>query len=347
MCLGKLGKPSRRVEEGASRSAGTRSKGFAREMARRLVVSFVALLASALLVFAATEALPGDTAQAILGDKATPPTLARLRAELGLDRPFSTRYSRWILGVSHADLGESVSSGKPVWSLLGPRLRNSLLLASLAVLLAVPASVLLGLVSALRRGSWLDGSISFASLAILSLPEFVLGILLAVIVGVWWGVLPPISLFSEQESPIRHFQQLILPALAATGVVAGYIIRMTRAAAIDVLASDYVQAARLRGVAPARLLRKHVLPNALIPIVNVIGATTAWMFGGLVIVESVFAFPGIGSLLVSAVGSQDQPLIAGVALVITAAYLLVNLLADVCVVLLNPRLRAGVGGGVS
>jgi peptide/nickel transport system permease protein len=309
-------------------------------VATRVAFSLAALFVASFLIFGATEALPGDAAQSILGKAATPDALAALRTRLGLDEPFLQRYGDWVGSAVRGDLGDSASSGLPVWELIGSRFTNSLLLAAFAVAITVPLSVLLGLVTGWRHGGWLDGTISLGSLILVSIPEFVLGILLAAVFGIFWPILPPTSLFSAEESLFDHLKQVILPAAAAGAICAGYIIRMTRAAALDVLDSDFVEAAKLRGLGARRILFRQVLRTSLIPTVNVIGTNVAWMFGGLVIVETVFAFPGIGSLLVQAASSQDAPLLAAVALIITTAYILINLLADLSVIALNPRLRA-------
>jgi peptide/nickel transport system permease protein len=311
-----------------------------RRILQRLLLSVLALLIGTVLIFAAAEALPGDAATAVLGQSATAETLAAMRAELGVDEPFPARYADWLGQLVRGDLGDSVTAKRPTWELIEPRLVNSLLLAGFAILLTVPLAVVLGLVTGLKRGTWLDGSVSITALVVLSLPEFVFGIFLAAFFGVFLGVLPATSLFSADESLFEHLRQVILPALAAGGVTAGYILRMTRISTIAVLDSDYVRAARLRGVRTMPLLFDHVLRNALVPVVNVIGSNVAWMFGGLVIIETVFAFPGIGSLLVQATASQDAPLIAALAIIITTAYIVINLLADLAVMALDPRLRS-------
>jgi peptide/nickel transport system permease protein len=310
-----------------------------RLLSRRVAASVVTLIIGSILVFAATDALPGDTAQAILGQSANPQALAVLRHELHLDRPLTVRYLDWAGGVLHGDLGTSSETRRSVWELVAPRLENSIILAVVAAGFAVPLAILLGVIAGAKTGGVLDGSISAAALALLSLPEFVFGVLLALLFGVVWRLLPPTSLFLSQDSVSQHIKELILPALAASGVIAGYIMRMTRASTIDVLESEYIEAARLRGLPTMRRLVGHVLPNALIPVVNVIGSNLAWMFSGLVIVESVFAYPGIGSLLVQAVGSEDEPVVVAVALMIITAFLVINLAADLVLLVLNPKLR--------
>lgn len=310
-----------------------------RVLLQRLLLSVAALAVGSMLIFGATEALPGDLAEAVLGREATAESLAAFRRDVGLDRPLAQRYADWIGGVVQGDLGEAYTARRPVSELVLPRLKNSLLLAAFAIAFTVPIAVLLGLLTALRNGGWFDGGVSGAALVGVALPEFVLGILLAAVFGILWPILPPTSLFSAEDSLLSHLRQVVLPALAAGGVSAGYILRMTRAATLDVLDSDYIQAARLRGVPTRTLMVRHVLRNALIPSVNVIGSNVAWMFGGLVVVETVFAFPGIGSLLVQATVTRDAALVASVALIITAGYIAINLLADLALIALNPRLR--------
>jgi peptide/nickel transport system permease protein len=312
--------------------------------AQRVSLSVVALVVGSVLIFAATAALPGDVAETVLGKAATKEAVAAFRRERNLDQPLPERYVRWIEGVGHGDLGTSLAQEQPVWKIIEPRLKNSLLLASFAILFTVPLSVLLGLLAGARSGGPFDGVISAIALIVVSLPEFVLGIVLAIVFGIYWQLLPPTSLFITGDSLLQHVREVILPALAAGGAAAGYILRMTRVATIEVLESDYIQAAKLRGVGSVRLIGWHILRNALIPTINVIGVNVAWMFGGLVVIETVFAFPGIGSLLVDATVTRDAPLVAGIALLITTGYILVNLLADVAVLVLNPRLRSAAAG---
>jgi len=309
----------------------------------RLTLSVLALLGAGLVIFLATEALPGDAATAVLGREATGEKLEAMRREMGLDRPLSLRFAEWMGDVVQGDLGTSLSTRQPAWDLIEPALLNSMALGALAVLFTVPLAVVLGIATGVRRGTALDNVVSGLSLATLSLPEFVIGILLAVLFGILWPLFPATSLLLPGDSLGEQLHQLILPALAAGGVSGGYILRMARISTIEVLESEYVNAARLRGVAGARLIRRHVLRNALIPVINVIGVNVAWMFGSLVVIEAVFGFPGIGNLLILGIRSADSVLVADVAIIITLVYVIVNLLADLCVLLLNPRIRAGQG----
>ena len=310
---------------------------------RRLTLSVLALLGAGLVIFLATEALPGDAAMAVLGKEATGEKLEAMRREMGLDQPLALRFFDWMGDVVRGDLGTSITTRQPAWDLIGPALGNSLALGVLAVIFTVPLAVLLGIATGVRRGSTLDNVVAGLSLAMLSLPEFVIGILLAVLFGILWPLFPATSLLLPGDSLIEQVNQLILPALAAGGVSGGYILRMARISTIEVLDSEYVNAAQLRGVGGVRLIRRHVLRNALIPVVNVIGVNVAWMFGSLVVIEAVFGFPGIGNLLIQSIRSADSVLVADVAIIITFVYVVVNLLADFTVLLLNPRIRGTQG----
>lgn len=305
----------------------------------RLTLSMLALLGAGLLIFLATEALPGDAATAVLGKEATGEKLEAMRREMGLDQPLAVRFVDWGADIVSGNLGVSITTRQPAWELIRPALLNSLALGALAVLFTVPIAVVLGVAAGVRRGTLFDNMISGLSLATLSLPEFVIGILLAVLFGILWPLFPATSLLLPGDSFADQLHQLVLPALAAGGVSGGYILRMARISTIEVLDSDYVNAAQLRGVDGVRLIRRHVLRNALIPVVNVIGVNVAWMFGSLVVIEAVFGFPGIGNLLILGIRSADSVIVADVAIIITFVYVIVNVLADFFVLLLNPRIR--------
>jgi peptide/nickel transport system permease protein len=310
---------------------------------RRLTLSALALLGAGLMIFLATEALPGDAAMAVLGREAVGATLEAMRHEMGLDQPLSVRFFVWMAHIIRGDFGVTLSTRQPAWEIIGPALINSMALGALAVVFTVPIAVVLGIATGFRRGTLFDNVVSGLSLATLSLPEFVIGILLAVLFGILWPVFPATSMLLPGDSPMERLQQLILPALAAGGVSGGYILRMTRISTIEVLESDYVTAARLRGVDGISLIRRHILRNCLIPVVNVVGVNVAWMFGSLVVIESVFGFPGIGSLLILGIRSADSVLVADVAMIITFVFVVVNLIADFCVLALNPRIRGSYG----
>jgi peptide/nickel transport system permease protein len=305
----------------------------------RVALSIIALFIATFLVYAATAALPGDYATAALGREATPDAVKALRTSAGLDQPLIVRYGRWLNTAVHGDLGTSFSSRRPVWEIIKPNLGHSIILMLAALLLTIPLAVTLGLVSGLRRGGWFDGVVGAITLALVSMPEFVLGLFLAFLFGIALHLLSPVSLLPEGATPSDVLAQLILPATAVAGVTIGYILRMTRVATIDVLDTEYIRAARLRGVTDLRLLFSHVARNAMIPVVNVIGNQVAWMLGGIIATELVFAYPGIGMLLVSAIIARDAPLVAGICLLITVTFILNNLLADLLSLWLNPRLR--------
>jgi peptide/nickel transport system permease protein len=312
---------------------------------RRLTLSALALLGAGLVIFVATEALPGDAATAVLGREAIGETLQAMRHEMGLDQPLGVRFLGWMAHIIRGDLGVTLTTRQPAWEIIEPALMNSMALGSLAVVFTVPIAVLLGTATGVRRGTVFDNVVSGLSLATLSLPEFVIGVLLAVLFGILWPLFPATSLLLPGDSPMEQLRQLILPALAAGGVSGGYILRMTRISTIEVLESSYVAAARLRGVEGIPLIRRHILRNSLIPVINVIGANVAWMFGSLIVIEAVFGFPGIGTLLIAGIRSADSVLVADVAMIITFVYVVVNLIADCCVLMLNPRIREDHGSG--
>ena len=298
-----------------------------------------ALVVASVIIFAATEALPGDYATASLGQQATPELVANLRAQLGLNESIVSRYADWASGIARGDFGKSYT-GYDVWTLMGPRLLNSLALAFAVILFSVPLAITIGILTGLRSGGVVDGTTGAVTLMAISLPEFVVGLILAALFGIIFPVLPATSLIPADSSGFAHPDVLVLPAIAAASVTIGYIARMTRAATLDVLDSEYIRAAQLRGISGWPLITRHVLRNALIPAITIVGNQIAWMLTGLVAVELVFVYPGIGSLLVGAISTRDAPLIGAISLVITAVYIAVNLLTDLAAALLNPRLGA-------
>ncbi len=307
---------------------------------RRVAIAVLLLWVVSLLVFAATQVLPGDTASAILGKTATPDSLAQLRAQLGLDRSLVQQYTDWLGGVLHGDLGRSLAAGMPVGDLIGDRVGATLTLAAVTLVLLVPLALLLGVLSGMRRDGKLDQIVSWITLAGVAVPEFVTGTLLALLLATWLGWLPAVSLIPPGESPLAHPQYMVLPVL--TLLVAGLAstVRLVRVGVAQAAAADYTEMARLSGILERRVVRRWVLPNALAAGVQVIALTAQWLVGGIVIVETVFQYPGIGQTLVQSVQSQDIPVVQSVALLIAAIYVLLNLLADIALVLLVPRLRS-------
>lgn len=298
------------------------------------------LVAVSVIIFWATVALPGDSASAILEREAADPTIAGpLRERLGLNRPLHEQYVDWFSGALHGSFGESYALGQPVTRILRPTLRNSLTLAGITIIIVVPLSLLLGTIAAARAGSLVDRTISAPTLFLISLPEFVVAAVLIVIFAGWLGVLPPVALLGPGEAPLESPTKLVLPVLTLVVGMLGQTTRMVRASVIEVLEQEYVQMARLKGVPNRRLLRLHVLRNALVPSVQLFALYLAALIGGLVITETIFNYPGVGSLLVSSIRLQDTPMIQACAFVVATAYISMNIIADVTMRLLTPKLR--------
>jgi len=309
----------------------------------RVALGLLTLFLVSIVVFAATQALPGDTARAILGKEAA--NVARyeaLREQLGLDRPMSEQYLTWFGGVVTGDLGNSLVQDKPVTELLSRRLQNTAVLVLIAALLSIPLSLLLGSLTALRRDGKFDITVSIGSLSLAALPEFVTGIILILLfatqVFTW---LPAVSRVDPTVPIYQQLDLFILPALTLTLAVAPYITRILRASTIEVLESEYVMMARLKGLPERLVLNRHAVPNALAPAIQVTALNLAWLAGGVVVVEFLFNFPGIGSLLVDSVANRDMPMVQAICLIIATVYVLANLTADILTILVSPRLRTG------
>lgn len=310
-----------------------------RIIAVRLGLGAATFLAVSALVFLGMDALPGDAATAALGRNATPQSLATLRHEFGLDRPVLTRYGEWLGGLVHGDLGRSLPSGDPVSSVVRDRLRNTAFLAAATIAFMVPLSVLFGVLSATRRDRFFDHVTNSTTLVLMATPEFVVGSILAVLVSAWLTLLPPVSLVDSSQSVFSQLSLMVLPVVTLLAASLAQTIRMIRASMLDVLDSEYVQVARLKGVPELRVLAFHALPNALAPTITILAFNIAWLTGGIVVVEAVFQFPGLGMTLVEGVSSRDVPTVQAISILIAAVYIVVNLLADVGIILLNPRLR--------
>ena len=306
-------------------------------IAKRLGLGVLTLWAVSLLIFGATELLPGDLAQELLGQSATPETVAALRAELGLDRPAPVRYAEWLGGALTGDFGDSLANGRPIAGLIGQRLGNTLFLAAYAAAIAVPLSLALGLLAALWRDTAFDRVASTAALGAISFPEFFVAYIL-----IFWlaqsGLFPSLARIPPEAGLGERLYRGFLPALTLTLVITAHMMRMTRAAVINLLASPYIEMAHLKGLRPRRVILRHALPNALAPIVNVVALNLAYLITGVVVVEVVFVYPGLGQLMVDAVSARDVPVVQAVALIFAAAYVLLNLTADVLSTLSNPRL---------
>ena len=286
--------------------------------------------------------LPGDAASAILGRSATAQQKALYRKQLGLDRPLVVQYWSWISHAARGDLGHSTASGLPVTSFVAARVGNSVALALAALLVLLPVSLALGVWAGVRRGRLTDHLISTTSLALIALPEFVTATFLIAFVAVSLKWLPPTSILASGQSAFTTPRLLALPIMTLVVTAAPYVIRMVRAGVAEAMAAEYVQVARLSGIGERRIVWRHALRNALAPTVQVVALTLQYLIGGIVIVETVFAFPGLGQGLVQAVVARDIPTVQGVALLLAATYIVVNVLADLVVILLVPKLRTSV-----
>jgi peptide/nickel transport system permease protein len=310
---------------------------------RRVLLLGLTLLVTSALVFALTQIVPGDVARLILGRDASPEQIATFKAQFGLDVSAPQQYINWLGRFIVGDWGRSFTGGNlPVRPLVLERLGNSMRLALMTLLLSVPLAVFLGMIAALRENTWIDGFVSIGSLAVVGLPEFVTALVL--INGLALGVrelgLPSTSMVPNNtvEDWVR---QLILPALTATFVLLGYIARLTRAGVLEELKKPYVRMATLKGLPRRTVIVKHVLRNALLPTITVIAISFGWLIGGLVVIETVFNYPGLGSLLVEAVKQKNLFLMQAIVMLVVTIYALANLAADLLYGVLNPRIRLG------
>lgn len=314
--------------------------GFVTFLLWRVLLGVAILFAVSLVVFSATKALPGDPATAILGRTATPERIVALRAQLHLGDPFVTQYSTWATGVLHGDLGVSAAGQEPVAELLGPRLANTLTLVAVAGVVAIPLSLLIGVLTAVRRDRMLDNVTSTLTLVLAALPDFVVGIgLILLLATSVFSVLPPVSLIEPGTAAWENPLALVLPALTLVLAVVPYVSRIMRGSMIEVLESEYVQMARLKGLTERRVILRHAMPNAIAPAIQVSALQIAWLTGGVVVVEFLFQYRGIGTLMVEAVADRDLPVIQAVTLLVAGTYVVVNVVADVATIATTPRLR--------
>ncbi|MEO6821520.1 MAG: ABC transporter permease [Candidatus Nanopelagicales bacterium] len=307
---------------------------------RRTLFGIFTLVVVSLVVFLATQTLPGDAAQAILGREATPARLAALREQLHLGGSLPSQYFHWLGNVLTLNFGTSLANQEPVLKVMGPALGNSAVLMFCAAFIAIPLSIGVGTWSALKRDGTLDRSTSVITLVLAALPEFVVGILLVIIfsTGVF-HVLPAVFVQNPGDAVWSHPNQLVLPTLTLVLAVSPYIIRIMRATMLEVLDSEYVQQARLKGVPERTVILRHALPNAIGPVAQVIALQLAWLLGGVVLVEYVFRYPGIGFMLTDSVNNRDLPLVQAIVLAIALFYVIVNLIADVITLIANPKVR--------
>lgn len=308
-------------------------------VAQRVALGILLLLAVSVLIFAGTQILPGDVAQAILGQSATPESLANLREQLGLNQPAYVRYFQWLGGVLTGDLGTAMSSGQDIATSIKGRLWNTLFLAFWAAIVAVPLAIILGLIAVRYRNGWVDKLISGLALASTSFPEFFIGYVLVYFFAVKWQIFPGISTVYEGMPFGERMQAIALPATALTLVVLAHMMRMTRAAILNVMQSAYVETAELKGLSAFNVIRKHAFPNAIAPIINVVMLNLAYLIVGVVVVEVIFVYPGMGQYLVDHVTKRDVPVVQAVGLIFAAVYITLNIIADISAILANPRLR--------
>ena len=303
----------------------------------RIALGVGLLFIVSLVIFGATELLPGDLANELLGQSATPETLAALREQLGLNDPAPVRYWNWLTGALTGDFGVSLANGRPIAELIGARLGNTVFLALYAAALSVPISLILGILAALWRNSIFDRMANAGALTAISFPEF----FVAYILVLWLaqtGIFPSMVRINPTTTFGDRLYMTFLPALTLMLVVTAHMMRMTRAAIINLMASPYIEMARLKGMSPLRIVLRHALPNALAPIINVVALNLAYLITGVVVVEVVFVYPGLGQLMVDAVSNRDIAVVQAVALIFAAAYVALNLLADVLSTITNPRL---------
>ena len=318
---------------------------------QRLALGLLTLLIVSVVIFTAVNLLPGDFAQSILGQGATPEAVASIRADLGLDQPPVTRYFQWLGGALQGDLGTSFaqanfasftgtdSGATTVAQQIAPRFQNTMFLAMVTAAIAVPFAITLGILAALYRNTVFDRATNIFTLTSISSPEFFLAYILILFLAVLNPIFPSLSNIFEGMPFSERLEKSMLPALTLTLVVTAHMMRMTRAAIINLLASPYIEMARLKGLSPMRVIVKHALPNALAPIVNVIALNLAYLITGVVVVEVVFVYPGIGQLFVDSVKIRDIPIVQACCLIFATAFILLNLTADIMSILSNPRLR--------
>ncbi len=313
---------------------------------QRLALGILTLFLVSLVIFLSLDFLPGDFGEALLGQSAREDTVAAFRKELGLDRPIMIRYFDWVGGVLTGDLGSSFSGrnasgidrSRTVVDLVAPRLSNTLFLALTAAVIAVPLSLFLGITTALYRGSFYDRAINVTTLTTISFPEFFVGYILILILATLYPVFPSLANIEEGSPFLDRLYKIALPAMTLTLVIVAHMMRMTRAAIINLLASPYIEMARLKGASASEVILRHALPNAWAPIATVIAFNLAYLVVGVVVVEVVFVYPGIGQLMVDSVTVRDVPVVQACALIFAATYIILNLIADIIGIITNPRI---------
>ena len=306
---------------------------------QRLALGLLLLVAVSALIFFGVEALPGDAAQAMLGQSATPETLANLREKMGLNDPMLPRYFGWLAGFVTGDLGVSMTNGQDIATSVGQRFGNTIFLAFWAAIISVPLAILLGLVAARYNGRWPDRLISGVTLATISLPEFVAGYIVMYFLAVKWQLFPSMAMMFPGMGVFEKLHAIALPVIVLVLVVLAHMMRMTRAAILNVMQSAYIETAELKGLGPLAVIWRHAFPNAIAPVVNVVMLNLAYLVVGVVVVEVVFVYPGMGQFLVDHVTKRDLPVVQACGMIFAAVYIGLNIFADVISILANPRLR--------
>lgn len=306
---------------------------------RRILAAVPVVLVVITIVFALLRLTPGDPAAVIAGDMASPETIGQIRAELGIDRPLYVQYGSWVADVARGRLGNSIQSKKPVIDLIAARLEPTFVLAFAAIILTILIAVPLGALAAWYRGRWIDKFVLALSIGGFSIPAYVTGYILVLTLAIWADLFPSQGYVSPFQQPILALRHLFLPALTLSLVFVALIARVTRSSILEILNEDFVRTARAKGASDRRILWRHALPNAAIPIVTVIGVGIAMLISGVVVTESVFNIPGIGLLTIDAILTRDYPVVQGLILFFALIFILINLLIDIVYVIVDPRIR--------
>jgi peptide/nickel transport system permease protein len=301
--------------------------------------SLITIFVISVIIFIGVELLPGDVAETVLGQSATPETVAAFRKELKLDLPPHIRYGEWLKDFVHGDFGTSLANGRPVSDLIGWRLSNTLFLAATTAMISIPLAIFLGILAAFYRNTFYDKLISTTTLSFISFPEFFIAYILISLLSVKLNLFPSLSIIEKDMGFGGKIYAILLPSLTLTCVVTAHMMRQTRAAIINVLASAYIEMAQIKGIRRLRIIYHHAFPNSLSPVINVVAVNLAYLVVGVVIVEVVFVYPGLGQLLVDSVAKRDLPVVQASGLIFSIAYIFLNLAADVLSMLSNPRLR--------
>lgn len=307
---------------------------------KRILLGFITLFIVSLITFSGVEVLPGDACTTYLEREAYGAALEACYERLGLNTPAHERYISWAVGVLQGDFGYSLSGEMRINDVLGPRVKNSMVLASASILIGIPIALLLGIITALWRDKLPDIIISTITIFSMTIPEFISATLLILIVAIWLEWLPGIVIVPTGASISELLPNIILPVIAISMIMTAHMARMVRSSVIQVMASDYVQMAILKGVPYWTMVFKHVLPNALLPAINVVALTIAWLLGGVVVTEVVFNYPGLGRLVIESISNRDLPVVQALAIILASIYVSINLIADLMTLMLNPRLKS-------